>query len=50
MDMPQFQVKLTARQQQSLDLMHSAIARTGAPPARAEIATELGFRSTNAAE
>ena len=42
--------KLTARQQQSLELIQSAIARTGAPPTRAEIATELGFRSANAAE
>lgn len=50
MDMPQSQVKLTARQQQILDLIQSAIARTGAPPTRAEIATELGFRSANAAE
>lgn len=42
--------KLTARQQQILDLIQSAIARTGAPPTRAEIANELGFRSANAAE
>ncbi|MDH3210028.1 MAG: transcriptional repressor LexA [Burkholderiaceae bacterium] len=42
--------KLTARQLQVLDLVQSAIARTGAPPTRAEIATELGFRSANAAE
>jgi repressor LexA len=42
--------KLTARQQQILDLIQSAIARTGAPPTRAEIATELGFKSANAAE
>ena len=49
-DLPQFQVKLTARQQQILDLIQSAIARTGAPPTRAEIASELGFRSANAAE
>src|SRR3569623_3672796 len=42
--------KLTARQQQILDLIQSAIARTGAPPTRAEIAAELGFRSANAAE
>ena len=42
--------KLTDRQQQILDLVQSAIARTGAPPTRAEIATELGFRSPNAAE
>jgi repressor LexA len=50
MDMPQFPVKLTDRQQQILDLIQSAIARTGAPPTRAEIATELGFKSANAAE
>ncbi len=42
--------KLTDRQQQILDLVQSAIARTGAPPTRAEIAAELGFRSANAAE
>jgi SOS-response transcriptional repressor LexA len=35
--------KLTARQQQILDLVQSAIERTGAPPTRAEIAAELGF-------
>ena len=44
------QPKLTARQQQILDLVQTAIARTGAPPTRAEIATELGFKSANAAE
>jgi repressor LexA len=42
--------KLTTRQQQILDLIQSAIARSGAPPTRAEIATELGFKSANAAE
>jgi repressor LexA len=42
--------KLTARQQQVFDLVQSAIERTGAPPTRAEIAAELGFRSANAAE
>jgi repressor LexA len=42
--------KLTDRQQQVLDLVQSAIERTGAPPTRAEIASELGFRSANAAE
>ena len=42
--------KLTARQQQILDLIQNAIALTGAPPTRAEIATELGFKSANAAE
>ena len=49
-DMSPFPAKLTARQQQILDLIQSAIARTGAPPTRAEIATELGFKSANAAE
>src|SRR5690606_33332441 len=42
--------KLTARQQQILALIQSTIARTGAPPTRAEIASELGFKSANAAE
>ncbi|MEJ6004370.1 transcriptional repressor LexA [Paucibacter sp. AS339] len=42
--------KLTARQQQILDLVRQAIELTGAPPTRAEIAAELGFRSANAAE
>ncbi|ODV10428.1 MAG: repressor LexA [Rubrivivax sp. SCN 70-15] len=42
--------KLTPRQQQVLDLVQSAIERTGAPPTRAEIAAELGFKSANAAE
>ncbi len=42
--------KLTDRQQQILDLIQSAITRTGAPPTRAEIAAELGFKSANAAE
>ncbi|EGI75314.1 transcriptional repressor LexA [Hylemonella gracilis] len=52
MDLPQDAppAKLTARQQQILDLIQSAIANTGAPPTRAEIATELGFKSANAAE
>jgi repressor LexA len=45
-----FPVKLTARQQQILELIQSAIANTGAPPTRAEIASELGFKSANAAE
>jgi len=44
------QPKLTARQQQILELIQSAIANTGSPPTRAEIATELGFKSANAAE
>jgi repressor LexA len=42
--------KLTDRQQQVLDLVQTAIERTGAPPTRAEIAAELGFKSANAAE
>lgn len=42
--------KLTARQQQILDLIRSDITRTGFPPTRAEIARALGFKSANAAE
>lgn len=42
--------KLTARQQQILELIQSTIERSGVPPTRAEIAAELGFRSANAAE
>jgi repressor LexA len=42
--------KLTARQQEILDLIRAAVARTGFPPTRAEIALALGFRSPNAAE
>jgi repressor LexA len=42
--------KLTDRQQQILELIQRSIERTGAPPTRAEIAAELGFRSANAAE
>lgn len=45
-----FSLKLTARQQQILELIQKAIAQTGAPPTRAEIASELGFKSPNAAE
>ncbi|MBL8352343.1 MAG: transcriptional repressor LexA [Burkholderiaceae bacterium] len=47
---PEDSPRLTARQQQILDLVQSAIERTGAPPTRAEIAKELGFKSANAAE
>ncbi len=43
-------IKLTARQQQVLDLIKQAICDTGFPPTRAEIAKELGFKSPNAAE
>lgn len=42
--------KLTVRQQQILELIQNAISITGAPPTRAEIATEFGFKSANAAE
>ena len=41
---------LTARQQEILDLIKQHIGQTGYPPTRAEIATELGFKSPNAAE
>ncbi len=43
-------LKLTARQEQILALIRDAINSTGFPPTRAEIASELGFRSANAAE
>lgn len=42
--------KLTARQQEILDLIRSEIQRTGFPPTRVEISQALGFRSPNAAE
>lgn len=42
--------KLTARQQQVLDIVRSHIDSTGYPPTRADIARELGFKSANAAE
>ena len=42
--------RLTARQAQILALIQNAMVRTGAPPTRAEIAAEMGFRSPNAAE
>lgn len=41
---------LTARQSQVLDLIRRHILDTGYPPTRADIATELGFKSPNAAE
>lgn len=41
---------LTARQRQILQFIMHAIARDGAPPTRAEIAAEFGFKSPNAAE
>lgn len=42
--------KLTARQQEILDLIRRYIDDTGYPPTRADIANELGFKSANAAE
>ena len=41
---------LTASQQQVYDLVRDHISQTGMPPTRAEIASQLGFRSPNAAE
>ena len=41
---------LTPRQTEVLRLIQRAIAETGMPPTRAEIAEELGFKSANAAE
>ena len=41
---------LTSRQQQVYDLIRDHIQQTGMPPTRAEIASQLGFRSPNAAE
>jgi repressor LexA len=43
-------IKLTARQQEVLNLIKQSIETTGFPPTRAEIAKELGFKSPNAAE
>ena len=42
--------ELTARQKQILELIQDCIYETGMPPTRAEIASELGFKSANAAE
>ncbi len=47
---PPLMIKLTARQEQILNLIKDAIENTGFPPTRAEIANELGFKSANAAE
>lgn len=43
-------LKLTKRQQQVLDVIQHHIDNSGLPPTRAEIASELGFKSVNAAE
>ena len=42
--------KLTSRQVEVLDVIRSHISDTGYPPTRADIASELGFKSPNAAE
>jgi repressor LexA len=42
--------ELTPRQKQILEMIQEFIAETGMPPTRAEIASELGFKSANAAE
>jgi len=42
--------ELTPRQKQILELIKDVIYETGMPPTRAEIASELGFKSPNAAE
>jgi len=42
--------KLTPRQNEILELITKAIDESGLPPTRAEIATQLGFASANAAE
>ncbi|VUD66235.1 LexA repressor [Thalassocella blandensis] len=43
-------LKLTARQEEVLNLIKSHIEETGYPPTRVEIAKTLGFKSANAAE
>lgn len=43
-------MKLTARQQEVLEVIRHYVDDTGYPPTRADIARELGFRSANAAE
>ncbi|MCK5881580.1 MAG: repressor LexA [Sinobacterium sp.] len=43
-------IKLTARQEEVLELIKRHITNTGFPPTRADIAKELGFKSPNAAE
>lgn len=43
-------IGLTPRQGEILDFIRDAVKRTGMPPTRAEISTQFGFRSPNAAE
>ena len=42
--------ELTPRQRQILEMIQEFISEIGMPPTRAEIASELGFKSANAAE
>ncbi|MEN9294781.1 MAG: transcriptional repressor LexA [Burkholderiaceae bacterium] len=50
MDTNTVKPKLTARQEEILELIQDSIAKSGMPPTRAEIAKQLGFASANAAE
>jgi len=43
-------IKLTPRQTEVLDFIKRYMSDTGYPPTRADIATELGFKSANASE
>ena len=43
-------IGLTSRQGEILDFIRETVKRTGMPPTRAEISTQFGFRSPNAAE
>ena len=42
--------QLTPRQKEVLDMIRDFIEEYGMPPTRMEIATDLGFKSANAAE
>ena len=42
--------KLTPQQTKVLNCIRDSINKTGFPPTRAEICSELGFRSPNSAE
>ena len=43
-------IKLTKRQSEIFKFIQQQMTKTGAPPTRAEIATNMGFKSPNAAE
>jgi len=43
-------IGLTSRQTEILDFIREVVKSTGMPPTRAEISTQFGFRSPNAAE